>query len=240
MAIKPQLARFELFGAGGREALGRVVRSAHDAGLLVIADAKRGDIDVTARAYAQSLFGGVDRLPGLGADLATVNPLMGPEAVEPFVEEARAAGGAVLVLVRTSNPGAGLIQDAKLEGGETVWEQPGPLRRQSGRRRRAGAEGLDDVGAVVGATAPAQLERARELMPRAVILLPGIGAQGGRVEDLAPAFRPGRAGGLVSASRAIVDAHREGSAGPERAARDAAEQLREQAWDLSSAALSVG
>jgi len=107
VAVKPQLARFELYGAAGRAALGLVVEAAHEAGLLVIADGKRGDIDVTARAYAQSLYGGSEELAGLGADLATVNPLMGPEAVEPFVAEARRARAAVLVLVRTSNPAAG-------------------------------------------------------------------------------------------------------------------------------------
>jgi len=236
VAVKPQLARFELYGAPGRAALGRVVQAAHEAGLLVIADGKRGDIDVTARAYAQSLYGGADGLAGLGADLATVNPLMGPEAVEPFVAQARKVAAGVLVLVRTSNPGAAMVQDAELAGGGAVWETLAGLVDRLGSGS-AGESGLDDVGAVVGATAPAQLERARELMPRAVILLPGIGAQGGRIEDVAPAFRPGRAAGLVTASRSIVDAHAERGGTPEEAARGAAETLRETAWELSSAVL---
>jgi orotidine-5'-phosphate decarboxylase len=239
VAVKPQLARFELYGAAGREVLGRAVAAAHDAGLLVIADGKRGDIDVSACAYAQSLFGGAgEALPGLGADLATVNPLMGADAVEPFVTEARAVGAAVLVLVRTSNPGAAPIQDAELAAGGAVWELLARLVDTLGLTS-AGDCGLDDVGAVVGATVPAHLERARELMPRAVFLLPGIGVQGGRVEDLAPAFRPGRAGGLVSASRSIVNAHRDGAGTPEQAAHAAAEALRESAWELSSAVLGA-
>ena len=239
VAVKPQLARFELFGAAGRLALGEAVDAAHAAGLLVIADGKRGDIDVTARAYGQSLFGSAGpALAGLGADLATVNPLMGPDAVEPFVSEARAAGAGVLVLVRTSNPGAALIQDAQLADGGTVWEALAGLVDELGRGS-AGECGLDDVGAVVGATVPAHLERARALMPRAAFLLPGIGVQGGRIEDLAPAFRPGRAGGLVSASRSIVNAHRDGGGAPEQAARAAAETLRESAWELSSAVLGA-
>ncbi len=198
VAVKPQLACFERLGAPGRAALEAVVDHAHDAGLLVIADGKRGDIDVTARAYAQSLFGGLEtpfgEVAGLGADLATVNPLMGSDAVEPFVSAARAAGAGVLLLVRTSNPGAADVEDLELAGGERVWERLAGLVDELGRTG-VGEAGLSDVGAVIGATAPGHLARARELMPNAVFLLPGVGAQGGRVEDLAPAFAPGRAGG---------------------------------------------
>ena len=118
VAIKPQLACFERLGAAGRTALEGVVGHARAAGLLVIADGKRGDIDVTARAYAQALFGGVrtpfGEVAGLGADMATVNPLMGRDAVEPFVTAARAAGAGVLALVRTSNPGAADVEDLEL------------------------------------------------------------------------------------------------------------------------------
>ncbi len=233
VAVKPQLARFEVFGAPGWAALEAVVAHAHSLGLLVIADAKRGDIDVSARAYAGAFLAGTDtpfgRVDGLGADLMTVNPLMGRDAVEPFVSAARQAGGGVLVLVRTSNPGAADIQDLRLLDAETVWERIAALVDELGAPG-VGDAGLSDVGAVLGATQPGHLERARELMPGASFLLPGVGAQGGRVEDLAAAFAPGRAGGLVSASRSIADAHRTGGGEPAAAARAEAERLRQSAW----------
>jgi orotidine-5'-phosphate decarboxylase len=241
VAVKPQLARFELLGAPGWAALEAVVRHARERGLLVIADGKRGDIDVTARAYAGALFGGEStpfgELDGLGADLATVNPLMGTDAMEPFVARARSAGAGVLVLVRTSNPGAADVEDLRLAEGTAVWERVAELVHELGGPG-VGERGLSDVGAVMGATEPRHLRRARELMGNAVFLLPGVGAQGGRVEDLAPAFAPGRAGGLVSASRSIVDAYRSGedgsTASPAEAARTEAERLRETAWALSA------
>jgi len=235
VAVKPQLARFEALGAAGWAALAAVAEHARGLGLLVIADGKRGDIDVTARAYASALIGGLDtpfgHIEGLGADLVTVNPLMGTDALEPFISAAREAGGGVLVLVRTSNPGAADIQDLILEDSSTVWERVAALVHELGSPG-IGEAGLSDVGAVLGATAPGHLERARELMPNASFLLPGVGAQGGRVEDLAAAFAPGRAGGLVAASRSIADAHRTVGGEPAAAARAEAERLREAAWKL--------
>jgi orotidine-5'-phosphate decarboxylase len=246
VAVKPQLACFERLGAAGRHALEGVVRHAREAGLLVIADGKRGDIDVTARAYAQALFGGMrtpfGEVAGLGADMATVNPLMGIDAIEPFVTAARAAGGGVLVLVRTSNPGAADVEDLELAeteevrmgGAGSVWEWLAEIVDELGRPG-VGESGLSDVGAVIGATGFGYVLRARELMPHAVFLLPGVGAQGGRVEDLAPAFAPGRAGGLVTASRSIVGAYLadgEGGSDPAGAARAEAERLRALAWGL--------
>ncbi len=235
VAVKPQLACFERLGAPGREALTAVCEHARQAGLLVIADGKRGDIDVTARAYAQALFGGLEtpygEIAGLGADLATVNPLMGGDAMEPFVIGARERGAGVLALVRTSNPGAADIEDLRVADGGAVWERLAALVEELGRAG-VGESGLSDVGAVVGATVPGHLARARELMPHAVFLLPGVGAQGGRVEDLAPAFAPGRAGGLVSASRSIAGAYLTHGGQPARAARDEAERLRANAWKL--------
>jgi orotidine-5'-phosphate decarboxylase len=242
VAVKLQLARFELLGAPGWAALEQVAAHARLRGLMVIADGKRGDIDVSAQAYASALFGGCEtpfgRLPGLGAEMATVNPLMGVDAIAPFVATARAAGAGVLVLVRTSNPGAADVEDLAVAGGGAVWERIAEIVARLGEDT-PGEPGLGDVGAVVGATEPAHLERARELMPRAVFLLPGVGAQGGRVEDLAPAFAPGRAAGLITASRSIVNAYRApensaGDAGAAAAARAEAERLREQAWALSA------
>jgi orotidine-5'-phosphate decarboxylase len=237
VAVKLQLARFEVLGRSGWAVLTEVAEHARERGLLVIADAKRGDIDVSASAYASALLGGLEspfgHLEGLGADLVTVNPLMGADAVEPFVSAARAIGGGVLVLVRTSNPGAADFEDLELSASpRRVWERIAVLVDQLGREG-LGSSGLADVGAVVGATRPEHLVRARELMGSATFLLPGIGAQGGRVEDLAPAFTPGPAGGLVTASRSIAEAHRRSEAGHASAARAEAERLRAAAWELS-------
>jgi orotidine-5'-phosphate decarboxylase len=237
VAIKPQLACFERLGAPGRAALGRVVDHAQAAGLLVLADAKRGDIDVSALAYAQSLvgstptpFGTVD---GLGADAMTASPYMGTDTIAPLLETARSSGAGVFVLVRTSNPGAADFEDLELADGSRLWEQ---VARRVHELGVAGSEsGLSDTGAVVGATAPEHVARLRELMPTTPFLLPGVGAQGGRVQDLAPAFAPGRAGGLITASRSIVNAYTapDGPGDPAAAARAEAERLRETAWGLA-------
>jgi len=242
VAVKLQLARFELLGTAGWQALVTVAAEARAHGLLVIADGKRGDIDVTAQAYASALTGGADTpfgaLPGLGADLVTVNPLMGRDAITPFLAAARAGGGGVLLLVRTSNPGAADVQDLMLEEGVSVWERLAVLVDELGSDG-VGESGLSDVGAVIGATAPSHLARARELMARAPFLLPGVGAQGGRVEELRAAFEPGRAGGLVSASRSIVNAYAGAGGDPPGAARAEAERLRAAAWSLSERVVPV-
>jgi orotidine-5'-phosphate decarboxylase len=136
----------------------------------------------------------------------------------------------VFVLVRTSNPGAADLFDIELAEGGPLWERIARLVADSGTP--GPASGLAEVGAVTGATAPQHLARMRELMPHAPFLLPGIGAQGGSVADLAPAFAPGRAGGLVSASRSIADAHERTAGTPADAARAEAERLREEAWAL--------
>ena len=243
VAIKPQLACFERLGAPGWAALEEVVRRAHEHGLLVIADGKRGDIDVSAAAYGQAFFGDdPDRrtgpVAGLGVDALTVNPLLGEDSLAPLASAAREAGGGLFVLVRTSNAGAGDVQELALGDGGTVTERLAGLVNRLGSRDAVGGElaggHLADIGAVVGATAPQWLERLRGLMPAAVFLLPGVGAQGGRVEDLAAAFAPGPAGGLVTSSRAIVRAHESASGSPASAARDAAARLRALAWGLAS------
>jgi orotidine-5'-phosphate decarboxylase len=239
VAVKLQLASFEVLGVQGRAVLGAVAAHARGSGLLVLADGKRGDIDVSARAYASSLFGGLEtplgRFAGLGADGATVNPLMGRDAVEPFLSAARAGGAGVFLLVRTSNPGAADIEDLALADGAAVWERLAAIVTELGEGG-IGDSGLSDVGAVMGATEPAHLQRARELMPTAVFLLPGIGAQGGAVEDLAPAFMPGAAGGLITASRSIAGAHRARGGPAPQAARAEAERLRTAAWTLAQGA----
>lgn len=240
VAVKLQLACFERLGAPGWEALNATSGRAREHGLLVLADAKRGDIDVSARAYAQAFLTGTPtpfgHVAGLGADALTVSPYLGADSLRPFVEAAREAGAGLFVLVRTSNPGARDLEDLALEGGGAVFERVASLARRVDEERGGSAGAIADVGAVVGATAPEQLARVRELMPRAPFLLPGIGAQGGRVEDLAPAFTPGPAGGLVTASRSIVAAHEAtgASQGPAVAARREAERLRERTWELVS------
>jgi orotidine-5'-phosphate decarboxylase len=231
VAAKLQLACFERLGAPGWEALEQTVAIARDHGLLVIADGKRGDVPVTSRAYAQALVGEtpgpLGPVAGLGADAFTANPLLGRDSLEPLVDAAAAAGAGCFVLVRTSNPGAAELQD---EGDPPLYELLARLVDALGAGH-IGDCGLSLVGAVTGATRPERLDRLRELMPRAVFLLPGVGAQGGRVEDLGAAFAPHPAAGLVTASRSIVDAHAERGGDPAVAAAAAAEELRAGAWE---------
>ena len=234
VAVKLQLACFERLGADGWRALGEATAAAREQGLLVLADGKRGDVPVTAGAYAQALVGETPTpfgpVAGLGADAFTANPLLGRDSLEPLVEAADAAEAGCFVLVRTSNPGAADVQD--LDTGD------GPLYESLARmvaalgESRTGACGLSNVGAVTGATRPELLERLRELMPNAIFLLPGVGAQGGKVEDLAAAFRPHPAAGLITASRSIVDAAGDGGDHAQAAAA-AAEELRGAAWALA-------
>jgi orotidine-5'-phosphate decarboxylase len=237
VAVKLQAACFERLGAAGWQLLAEVAELARAHGLLVIADAKRGDIDVTARAYAETFFGETSTPYGpvrsLGADALTVNPLLGADSITPLLERARQTDAGLFVLVRTSNPGAADIQDLELRDGGTVSDRLAMLVAQLGRGG-VGEAGLSDVGAVVGATAPERVEALRALMPRAVFLLPGVGAQGGSVQRLGPAFAPGPAGGLVAASRAIVAAHEQLGGAPATAARQAAARLREAVWEVAA------
>lgn len=236
VAVKPQVACFERLGAPGWEALTQVIEQAREADLIVIADAKRGDIDVSARAYAQAFLGTTPSpfgsISGLGADAMTVNPWLGSDSLEPFTTIAREAGAGLFVLVRNSNRGAVELQDRELADGnlsDAVARMVDALGADG-----TGRSGLSDVGAVVGATAPDHLERLRELMPSAVFLLPGVGAQGGRVDALGPVFTRGPASGLIAVSRGIVQAYRMSGGEPAAAARREAARLREQAWALAS------
>ncbi len=225
--MKPQLARFEALGAPGWAALEEVCAAARAAGLLVIADGKRGDVPVSARAYADALLGSTPtpwgEVAGLGADAVTLNPLLGGDSLEPLVAAAADAGAGVFALVRTSNPGAADVLDLELAGGEPLHERLAEVVAGFADRL-AGAGGLSGAGAVVGATEPRFIARLRELMPRAVFLLPGVGAQGGEPAALGPAFAPGPASALVTASRSVCGA--DDPAG-------AAEELRELVWSAS-------
>jgi orotidine-5'-phosphate decarboxylase len=233
-AVKLQLACFERLGPPGWAALAEVAGVARAAGLLVIADGKRGDVPHTAAAYGQALLGTTEtpfgEVAGLGADAVTLNPLLGRDALAPVVEQARSRGAGVFVLVRTSNEGAAEIQDDAPAGAQPLRDRLAALVDGLGASG-VGECGLSDVGAVVAATEPGLLEGLRTEMPRAVFLLPGVGAQGGRAELLGPAFSPGRAAALIAASRSIVEPALE--SGSAESARRAAEELREAAWEVS-------
>lgn len=210
VAAKPQLACFERFGAEGWEAFEDVAQAAHDAGLLVIADAKRGDVDATARHYAAAFL----RDP---IDAVTVNPMLGTDAVQPFLDAAAEHGKGLFVLVRTSNPGAAELEDLEMADGRPWHEAVAERVRGWGEGIPAG-DGLSSIGAVVGATVPERIARLRSLMPRQPFLLPGVGAQGGDPADLGPAFGGHIAGALVSASRSVIYA--DDPAAAARALRD--------------------
>ncbi|MGI9116252.1 MAG: orotidine-5'-phosphate decarboxylase [Gaiellales bacterium] len=207
-AIKPQIALFELYGGYGLTALDAVCATAREHGLLVLADAKRGDIASTATAYAEAWIGIRPGEDDPLADAVTVNAYMGPDTVEPFLDVADRHGAGLFVLARTSNPGARELEERELADGGQVWERvAGWIDDWSAGR--TGESGLSAVGAVIGATAPEVVRLARDRMPATPLLLPGVGAQGGRIEDLAPAFERHPAGGLVVAARSVIEAWRE-------------------------------
>ncbi len=228
VAVKPQLACFERLGPPGTEALAAVREAAREAGLLFLADGKRGDVPVTAAAYAQALVGSTPtpwgEVPGLGADAFTANPLLGGDALEPLLAACEGAGAGMFVLVRTSNPGAADLMDLPAPQAPLHERLAALVDGLAGRL--LGEGGLSGLGAVVGATEPEHIARLRELMPRSVFLLPGVGAQGGRPELLGAAFAPGPAAALVASSRGIA-------AAPDPAA--AAAELREALWEISNA-----
>jgi orotidine-5'-phosphate decarboxylase len=227
VAVKPQVACFERLGWPGWRALQNVCAAAREAGLLVIADGKRGDVPVSARAYGQAMVGETPTpwgpVAGLGADAFTANPLLGADSLEPLVAAAEETGSGVFALVRTSNPGAADIQDLESPDGPVHERLAAMVDRFSDRLAGDGGR-LSGMGAVVGATEPEHIGRLRSIMPRAILLIPGVGAQGGRPEDLGPAFMPGRAGALVAASRSIAAA-----ADP----AGSAAALQESVWQVS-------
>lgn len=204
-AVKPQSAFFEALGPAGIACWERVIARAHAAGLLAIGDVKRGDVPSTARAYARAYLEGIETTPPeVLPDAITVQPLLGADSLEPFVAAAREHGRGLFVLVRTSNPGSA---DLQLLG------EPPLSVRVAALVDRLGADlvgdcGLSSVGAVVGATHPEVLAELRAAMPRAPLLLPGVGAQGAGAADVVQAFLPGGRGALVSASRSVAFAYR--------------------------------
>lgn len=227
VAVKFQSAFYERLGPAGAEALADSLADASRLGLLTILDAKRGDIGSTAEAYAQAQLGDLPGTCGPVTDAVTVNPYLGEDSIRPFMNEAAPRGKGLFVLVKTSNPSGPQLQDLAADG-MPVYRHTAALVRRLGEAM-VGAAGLSAVGAVVGATYPEVLHLLRRDMPRAVLLLPGVGAQGARVEDLAAAFLEGGRGALITASRGIIFAH---ARSPERDWRDAAraeaESLRRQ------------
>jgi len=208
VAVKPQLAFYELYGAEGFQALRETVDYARDKGLLTLLDAKRGDMGSTAEAYAQAFLhpqGPFD------ADALTVNAYLGSDGVRPFLDLAEHHGKGVFVLVKTSNPSSGELQDLETDRGQ-VFEVVA---------RMVDAWNCE---AVVGGTWPEQAARARALMPRATILVPGYGAQGATAEDTKPSFRADGSGAIVNSSRGII--HATWPDGPRHAALTMRDELR--------------
>lgn len=231
VAVKPQSAFFEAHGSDGVRALEHVCAYARAAGLLVIADAKRGDIGSTARAYAAAFVEPRGDAPPL-ADAVTVNPYLGRDALEPFLEASRRHGTGIFCLVKTSNPGGADVQDVVLADGRRLWEHVAQLVGELGEAL-VGERGLSSLGAVVGATFPHEVAQARELMPRTPLLIPGIGAQGGSPTELTGAFTGGPGSALVSASRSVIYAYRTAGGDWAAAAGTEAERLAREAWSVS-------
>jgi len=227
-AVKPQVAFFEALGADGWAALEAVCRYASEAGLLVIADAKRGDIGPTARAYAAAFLEPREAAPPL-ADALTVNPYLGTDSVDPFLAACRRHGAGVFFLVRTSNAGARDIQDAILSDGTPLWRHVACLVREWGEDL-VGERGISSAGAVVGATVPRLIGEARRTMPQAIMLLPGVGAQGATPADVARAFTSGPASALVNVSRSVIYAYRDASNDWRAAAGGEAARLAAEIW----------
>ncbi|MFO0796387.1 MAG: orotidine-5'-phosphate decarboxylase [Gemmataceae bacterium] len=195
--VKPQAAFFEQAGPAGLAALQRLMSAAKELGFVTILDAKRGDIASTAAAYADAAFG-----PVWDADSLTINPYLGRDAVEPFLTAAQAAGRGVFVLVRTSNPGAGLFQDLVCDGRPVYRHVAAAVAEWNAAT--LGACGLGDVGAVVGATHPAELRELRAALPDVWLLIPGYGAQGGTAADVKAGYRADGLGAVVNSSRGVT------------------------------------
>ena len=231
VGVKPQLAFFEALGADGMRALEDVCAYARTAGLIVLADGKRGDIGSTSRAYAAAYLEPREDQPPL-ADALTVNPYLGRDSVEPLIAACRREGAGIFCLVKTSNEGVVDIQDLALSDGSPLWQHVARLVAEWGEDL-VGERGLSSVGAVVGATHPRAIGEARKLLPRAVLLLPGVGAQGASAADVARAFTSGPASALVAASRSVLYAFRTTDDDWRSAAAAEAARLKSEVWTAS-------
>lgn len=209
-AVKPQIAMYEQFGIPGLMAFKKTLDYCHDKGLLVIGDAKRGDIGSTSTAYAIGHIGkvkvGSTEIAPFDEDFLTINPYMGSDSVVPFVEECKKYDKGLFILVKTSNPSSGEFQDQKV-GKKAVYELVGKKVDEWGAELVK--NGYSDVGAVVGATYPEMGEVLREIMPKAYILVPGYGAQGGTAAELKSFFNKDGLGAIVNSSRGIIAAFKQ-------------------------------
>lgn len=208
-AVKPQSAYYELFGAAGIVALEKTIKAARDRGLLVVLDVKRGDIASTATAYAQSYLPSDPKHP-LEADAITIVPYLGKDCVEPFFSEATKWGKGIFVCVKTSNPGAAIVQEQQYNN-RYLYEIVADLIKPASDNS-IGESGYSGIGAVVGATYPEAAHKLRQQLPNSLFLVPGVGAQGGGNEGIKACFNPDGLGAVISSSRAIMYPHMYGAA----------------------------
>lgn len=206
-AVKPQCAYYEMYGWQGVRALCETIRYAREKGLFVITDGKRNDIGTTMQAYAAAHLGAVsiegkEQIP-FGGDALTVNAYLGSDGIRPLIEICNQQDKGIFALVKTSNPSSGELQDQKLESGKTVYRTMGEMCEVWGQDLM-GRYGYSGIGAVVGATYPAQLGELRRELPHTFFLVPGYGAQGGAADDVAPAFDSNGLGAVVNSSRGIM------------------------------------
>lgn len=210
-AVKPQAAFYEMYGAEGLKALEETINYAKSKELVVIADGKRNDIGSTAEAYSTAFLGKTEifgkACRAFNADALTVNAYLGIDGIRPFLNDCAREEKGIFVLVKTSNPSSGQLQDLMLEDGRRVYEKMADLVREWGTSLM-GENGYTSVGAVVGATFPEQLKELRKRMPSAWILVPGYGAQGGAAKDVACAFDKDGLGAVVNASRSLMCAYK--------------------------------
>ncbi len=210
-AVKPQVAFYEQYGSHGMKAFEETIDYAKDKGLIVISDVKRNDIGSTAEAYASAHLGEVERINreftcSFDSDMMTVNAYLGTDGVEPFLDVCKKYGKGIFILVKTSNPSSGELQDKKIECEGKVYELMAELVKGWGDDL-VGSRGYSSVGAVVGATYPEEAENLREMMKKAIFLVPGYGAQGGTADDIIPCFNDDGYGGIVNSSRGIIFAY---------------------------------
>ncbi|MCR4675449.1 MAG: orotidine-5'-phosphate decarboxylase [Lachnospiraceae bacterium] len=210
-AVKPQIAMYEQFGIEGLMAYKKTVDYCHEKGLVVIGDVKRGDIGSTSAAYATAHLGAVEiggkKFAGFDEDFATVNPYLGSDGINPFVDVCKEFDKGIFVLVKTSNPSSGEFQDQVMNStGKPLYEYVGQMVEKWGADTMEGD--YTNVGAVVGATYPEMGKALREIMPHTYILVPGYGAQGGTGADLVPFFNKDGLGAIVNSSRGIIAAYK--------------------------------
>lgn len=209
--VKPQMAFYEMYGAAGVRAFEDTARYTKEKGLVVIEDAKRNDIGNTAKAYASGHLGAVRILDGeeenpYQVDFLTVSPFLGFESLDPFVEAAIENNRGIFILVKTSNPGSGTVQNVKMTDGRTVSEAIADYIDEKAEKS-CGASGYSAIGAVVGATYPQEAKSLRQRMLKSYFLVPGYGTQGGGAAESLPNFNPDGLGAVVSASRSVLFAY---------------------------------